>query len=111
MSMPGPGRMPRRMDVLWIAFSKVFMEYGIVVFVAWLAFTTRAMLPPGVPLAVAVPLLVHYHLLNGSFLVPANVFLCYVLAGAFHVVGEPARPRLDTARPPVTSATKPKNAT
>ena len=94
-----------------IPFSKVFMEYGFIVFVAWLAFVTRAFIPPGVPLVVPVALLVHYHVLNGSYLVPANVFLCYVLAGAFHVTGAPLRPKLDTARPPVTTATKPKNAT
>jgi hypothetical protein len=33
--------------------------------------------------------------LNGSYLVPANVFLCYVLAGAFHVTGAPAREARD----------------
>jgi hypothetical protein len=106
----GPGKMPRRMDVLWVPFSKVFMEYGIIVFLAWLAFVTRAFMPPGVPLVLPVALLVHYHVLNGSFLVPANVFLCYVLAGAFHVTGAD-RPRLPSASAPVTAATSPNSAT
>jgi hypothetical protein len=77
-------------DVLWLPLAKVVVEYGIIVFVAWFVFFAYAMFSTGSPFVPAWALFIQYHILNGSFLVPPNVFLCYVVVAAFVIRENPA---------------------
>lgn len=89
----GAGNMEKRTGVLWLAFSKVFVEYGFIVFIAWLAFTSRVLFrTPGL-WAAAWMVAIQYHLLNGAFLVPLHVYLCLVLTAGYRL------PRAPAARP------------
>ena len=84
----GAGNMEKRTGVLWLAFSKVFVEYGLFAFVAWLAFFTYVMFrAPGLFIAAWIGA-VQYHLLNGAFLVPVHVYLCFVLAAGYRLAPE-----------------------
>jgi hypothetical protein len=53
------------------------------VFLAWLAFFGFVMLQsPGLWIAIWMTV-IQYQLLNGAFLVPLHVFLCYLLAAGY----------------------------
>ncbi|MEJ0071261.1 MAG: hypothetical protein WDO24_23745 [Pseudomonadota bacterium] len=79
----GAGNMEKRQGVLWLAYSKVFIEYGFIVFLAWLAFFSYVLFrAPGLWVAAWMAA-IQYHLLNGAFLVPLHVYLCYVLAAGY----------------------------
>ena len=81
----GAGNMEKRPGVLWLAFSKVFVEYGFIVFLAWLVFMSWVLFrAPGAWIA-AWMVAVQYHLLNGAFLVPLHVYLCWVLAAGYRL--------------------------
>ncbi len=84
----GAGNIERRPGIVWMAYAKIIVEYGLIVFVVWLAFFSHAVLSPGVPLIAAWLALVQFHLLNGAFLVPLNVYLCCVLAAGYRLVPE-----------------------
>jgi hypothetical protein len=81
----GAGNMEKRPGVLWLAYSKVFIEYGSIVFLAWLAFFSYAVFrAPGLWVAAWIAA-VQYHLLNGAFLVPLHVYLCWILAAGYRL--------------------------
>lgn len=86
----GAGNIEKHPGVLWLAFAKVFVEYGLFTFMAWLAFVTWAMFrSPGLFLAAWIGA-VQYHLLNGAFLVPVHVYLFFVLAAGYRFRAPPA---------------------
>jgi hypothetical protein len=88
----GAGNMEKRTGVLWLAFSKVFVEYGFVVFLAWLAFFSFVMFQSSGLWVATWMTLIQYQLLNGAFLVPLHVFLCWLLAAGYRFPPAPAAP-------------------
>jgi hypothetical protein len=100
----GAGSIERRPGIVWMPFAKVIVEYGVIGFLAWFGYFSVAMLGGGAPLIAAWVALIQYHLLNGSFLVPLNAFLCCVLAAGYRIVPRaepPAAARSTAARRPV----------
>jgi hypothetical protein len=91
------------MTFTWTPMSKVFIEYGLLVLLIWLAYTTISIFGNGVPLIVSWVVFVQYHLLNGSFSVPIHVVYLYVLAGAYIVQSNPP---LRSAAPGITCAAR-----
>lgn len=87
----GAGNIERRPGIVWMPFAKVIDEYGVIIFLAWLGFFSFVVVGSGVPFLVAWLALVQYHLLNGSFLVPLNVYLCCVLCAGYRIVADTAR--------------------
>jgi hypothetical protein len=63
--------------------TKVMVEYGVFVLVAFMAFTSISVFVGGVPFVVGWAVLMQYMFLNGSFLVPLHIVYCYFLAGAY----------------------------
>jgi hypothetical protein len=86
-------------------FAKVIVEYGLIVFVVWLAFFSHAIVSSGAPLIAVWLALVQFHLLNGSFLVPLDVYLCVVLAAGYRIRpdGAPNPLARPAARPVIKS--------
>jgi hypothetical protein len=110
----GAGNIERRPGVVWMPFAKVIVEYGLIVFVVWLAFFSHAILSTGVPFIAAWLALVQFHLLNGSFLVPLDVYLCVVLAAGYRIARDDGTPApIPLARPaarPVIKSLNPERA-
>jgi len=100
----GAGSMEKRTGVLWLAFSKVFVEYGFIVFLAWLGFFSYVMFRSPVPWIVIWMTLIQYHLLNGSLLVPLHVILCHLLAAAYRFPPSEAAAAVGRFRGPRKSA-------
>lgn len=63
--------------------TKVMVEYGVFVLVAFMAFTSISVFVGGVPFVIGWAVLMQYMFLNGSFLVPLHIVYCYFLAGAY----------------------------
>jgi hypothetical protein len=79
----GAGNMPRAPDIVWNPVSKVLKEYGVVFLAVFLVYTSYAVLGSGAPFIVAWALLVEYHLLNASTLVPIHAIYLFILCGAY----------------------------
>lgn len=84
----GRGR-KNNLAVLLNSPSKVMVEYGLVGLVPFLMFITYAVCGGGAPFVISWALLMQYHFLNASFLVPVHLMYCYLLAGMFFIRNRP----------------------
>lgn len=87
----GAGNMPRALNIVWNPVSKMFVEYGLIAFVAWLVFQVTSVFGHGVPFVVSWMVFMAFQLLNGSLIVPINSMYCIMLASLYSVNGNNTR--------------------
>ena len=93
----GPGNIFNAKNIVWWPVTKVSVEYGFIVAAAFYAFIGYAMFKRPPDRRVALACFISYNLLNGSFAVPLNVFLCVMFCTLFDV--EKKRGRSKRRRP------------
>lgn len=81
----GAGEMPKGQSQLganfaWAPYAKVFVEYGIVVFIFWALLIVTAMFGHGVPFAISWVVFIQYQFMNGSLNVPLHTIYAVLLA-------------------------------
>jgi|SRR5882757_975693 len=89
----GAGTMPKAVNNLahltfglaWPPYVKVAVEYGIITFVCWLAFSLVAMFGGATPFIVGWVAFVQYQFLNGSLNVPIHTIYCWLLCAGYHL--------------------------
>lgn len=81
----GPGRMPQRLNLLWIPATKVLVEYGLFSAILFWVFYFYSIFGRGVPIFASWIVAVQYLFLNGSFLVPICAVICVILAGMYRI--------------------------
>ncbi|WP_150125943.1 hypothetical protein [Brevundimonas sp. LM2] len=81
----GPGRMPQRLNLLWIPATKVLVEYGLFVSVLFWVFYFYSIFGRGVPIFASWVVAMQYLFLNGSFLVPLLSVICVIIAGMYRI--------------------------
>ncbi|MGR4865418.1 hypothetical protein [Caulobacter sp. LARHSG274] len=89
----GPGNIYNAKNIVWWPITKVAVEYGFIVAAAFYAFVGYAMFKRPPDRRVALACFISYNLLNGSFAVPLNVFLCVMFCTIFEVEKKRTRSR------------------
>jgi hypothetical protein len=91
----GAGNIPAGSNLAFNAYSKVSVEYGAVVLIAWLALLLSAHFGGGTPLVVGWIAFIQLQLLNGALNVPLHHVYCLLLAAGIGIVFTTRSSRFD----------------
>ena len=100
----GPGNIYHARNIVWWPITKVSVEYGFIVAAAFYAFVCYAMFKRPPDRRIALACFISYNLLNGSFAVPLNVFLCVMFCTIFEVEKKRVRSKRRRSAWPVQGA-------
>jgi len=94
----GAGNIEKGNYTSWWPITKVTVEYGILTAVSFFAMLLYCMFRGPPDWRVALAIFLSYFFLNGSFIVPIDVYLCLVFCALFRIRQEPARRRRRRSR-------------
>ena len=87
----GAGNIEKSLYAAWWPITKVTVEYGVLTAAAFFAFLGYSMFESPPDWRVALAIFLAYFFLNGSFVVPIDVYLCFLFCALLRIRKEPSR--------------------